>query len=117
MADYKQRFIEEYRQLDERIQKLQRMLDRHHAGTLGFTPDCPIKLLSQQLLTMIDYRNILEERAEIEYINLDARVDASQEQVVYVKVRPDLSEMKTLLHGIIDSIDNYEQQGNKAGKN
>lgn len=70
MADYKQRFIEEYRQLDERVQKLQRTLDRHHAGTLGFTPDCPIELLSKQLLTMIDYKNILEERAEIEHIEL-----------------------------------------------
>lgn len=113
MADYKQRFIEEYRQLDGRIQKLHRMLDRHHAGTLGFTPDCPIELLSKQLLTMIDYRNILEERAQIEHIDLND----PQEQVVYVKVRPDLSEMKTLLHEIIDSIDNYEQQGNEAEKN
>lgn len=73
MADYKQRFIEEYRQLDERVQKLQHMLDRHHTGTLGFTPDCPIELLSKQLLTMIDYKNILEERAEIEHILLTAR--------------------------------------------
>ena len=71
MTDYKQRFIEEYRQLDERIQSLQRMLDRNHAGTLGFTPDCPIELLSKQLLTMMDYSNILKERAEIEHIELD----------------------------------------------
>ena len=71
MADYKQRFIEEYRQLNDRIQKLRRMLDRHHAGTLGFTPDCPVTLLSKQLLAMIDYRNILEERAQIEHIELD----------------------------------------------
>jgi len=70
MTDYKQRFIEEYKQLNDRVQKLQRTLDLHHAGTLGFTPDCPIELLSKQLLTMIDYKNILEERAEIEHIEL-----------------------------------------------
>ena len=71
MTDYKQRFIEEYKQLDERVQKLMRTLDRYHAGTLGFTPDCPIELLSKQLLTMIDYKNILEERARVEHITLD----------------------------------------------
>lgn len=70
MEAYKRRFIDEYKQLDERAHKLQRMLDRYHAGTLGFTPDCPIELLSQQLLAMIDYRNILEERAQIEHIEL-----------------------------------------------
>jgi hypothetical protein len=37
----------------------------------------------------------------------------AEQPVIHVKVRPDLSEMKTLLHGIIDCIDNYGQQGNE----
>lgn len=37
----------------------------------------------------------------------------AEQPVIHVKVKPDLSEMKTLLHEIIDCIDNYEQQGNE----
>jgi hypothetical protein len=116
MTDYKQRFIEEYDQLDERIQKLQRMLDRHRAGTLGFAPDCPIELLSKQLLTMIDYRNILEERAEIEHVKRDTRTAASRQQVIYVKVLPNLSEMKDLLHELLDVVEHHEQQDDESGR-
>ena len=70
MEDYKQRFTEEYRQLCDRYGKLVNMLDRHANGTLGFTPDCPIELLSKQALAMLDYKAILEERANIEHIIL-----------------------------------------------
>jgi hypothetical protein len=38
----------------------------------------------------------------------------AEQPVIHVKVKPDLSEMKTLLHEIIDYIDNYEQQGNES---
>ncbi|MEE8739029.1 MAG: hypothetical protein SOI66_09020 [Bifidobacterium sp.] len=116
MADYKQRFIEEYDQLDERIRKLQSMLDRQRADTLGFTPDCPIELLSKQLLTMLNYRNILEKRAEIEHIRRDTRTAASRQQVVYVRVRPDLSEMKALLHELLDVVEHHEQQDDETGR-
>lgn len=70
MEAYKERFVEEYKQLKNRAEKLQVILDRYNARTLDFTPDCPIELLSRQLLTMIDYKTILEERAEIEHIDL-----------------------------------------------
>lgn len=70
MNDYKARVVVEYKQLRDRCDKLQTMLDRHANGTLGFTPDCPIELLSKQALAMLDYKTILEERAKIEHITL-----------------------------------------------
>lgn len=67
---YKTRFIREYQELDERIGKLAEMISRHKAGTLDFTPDSPIELFERQLHVMIDYRQILEARAENEHIDL-----------------------------------------------
>lgn len=46
------------------------MIRRHKAGTLDFTPDSPIELFERQLHVMIDYRQILEARAENEHIDL-----------------------------------------------
>lgn len=69
-SDYRTRFIGEYHELDDRIGKLAEMIRRHKTGTLDFTPDSPIELLERQLHVMIDYRQILEDRAENEHINL-----------------------------------------------
>lgn len=69
---YKTRFIREYQELDERIGKLAAMIRRHKNGTLDFTPDSPIELLERQLHVMIDYRQILEDRAKNERIDLTA---------------------------------------------
>lgn len=71
MEDYKQRMIEEYQQTKARYQKLHKMLVKHDAGTLDFTPTCPIGLLRDQQSTMGHYLNILEIRAEIEGVDLD----------------------------------------------
>ena len=68
--DYKKRFEAEYYQLKIREQKLHNMLVRYDAGTLGFTPDCSIQLLKDQLSIMRDYAYALEVRAEIEGIQL-----------------------------------------------
>lgn len=68
--DYKERFQAEYYQLKIREQKLHNMLVRYDAGTLGFTPDCSIQLLKDQLSIMRDYAYALEVRAEIEGIVL-----------------------------------------------
>ena len=70
---YQQRFVIEYRQLADRCEKLQSMLDRWNAGTLDFTPSCPYELLSRQLNHMNEYRLILEERAKIEDIDLEVQ--------------------------------------------
>lgn len=70
MEDYKLRFIKEHNELKERHGKLTAMINKHHAGTLDFTPTCPIELLERQRDTMADYLLILEERAKLEDIPL-----------------------------------------------
>ena len=68
--DYKDRFRAEYYQLEDRIDKLANMLEKYKAGTLNFTPSCSYELLSYQLQTMNAYKRVMEERAEIEGIEL-----------------------------------------------
>ena len=68
--DYKDRFRAEFYQLEDRIDKLSNMLEKYKAGTLNFTPTCSYELLSYQLQTMNAYKRVLEERAEIEGIEI-----------------------------------------------
>ena len=68
--DYKSRFKAEYYQLDIRCRKLSDMLTKYRNGTLPFTPTCSIEVLSAQLKCMEQYRSILQERAEIEHVEL-----------------------------------------------
>lgn len=68
--DYKERFKAEYFQTKIRYQKLHKMLVKHEAGKLDFTPKCPITLLAQQKRCMGEYLRCLEVRAEIEGIIL-----------------------------------------------
>lgn len=68
--DYKVRFIAEYMQLKIRYNNLHKMLIRHEAGTLNFTPTCDISILENQAYDMNNYLNALEVRAEIEKIIL-----------------------------------------------
>ena len=46
------------------------MLTKYRNGTLPFTPTCSIEVLSAQLKCMEQYRSILQERAEIEHVEL-----------------------------------------------
>lgn len=69
-TDFKDRFKAEYYQLDNRIAGLQRMLKGYKEGTLEFTPNCPYRILYEQLMYMKAYRDVLEARAEIENIEL-----------------------------------------------
>lgn len=69
-TDFKDRFKAEYYQLDNRIAGLQRMLKGYKEGTLEFTPNCSYEILYAQLIYMKAYRNVLEERAKIENIEL-----------------------------------------------
>ena len=75
MEAYKQRMIIEYRELKERADKLATMLDKWDKGTLDFTPTCPMYLLENQLETMKDYVGILQTRAKLEDVDLNASVD------------------------------------------
>lgn len=73
-GNYMERFLAEYHQLNNRIAGLQRMLKDYREGTLEFTTICSYDILHTQLVYMEAYRNILEERAKIE--NIDLSVDA-----------------------------------------
>lgn len=68
--DYKERFKAEYFQTKIRYDKLHAMLVKHEAGTLDFTPTCPIPTLNMQKRSMGEYLKQLEIRAEIEDIDL-----------------------------------------------
>ena len=70
MEGYKQRFINEYRELSDRREKLASIITGYELGTLDFEPDCPIGLLSDQLEAMDRYSEILEARAAVEGIEL-----------------------------------------------
>lgn len=70
MEAYKQRMVNEYKELKERVDKLDNMLCKYSAGDLEFEPTCPNYLLEDQLEAMTEYLNILEKRAEIEGVEL-----------------------------------------------
>ena len=69
-VDYKERFKAEYLQLKIRMTGLINMLKKYKAGTLTFKPSCSYDLLNGQLKSMEMYAKYLEERAEIENIEL-----------------------------------------------
>ena len=70
-GDYKERFVAEYLQLKIRMEGLGAMLKKYKAGTLNFTPSCSYDLLNAQFKAMDLYASFLENRAEIENIDLD----------------------------------------------
>ena len=69
--DYKKRFEAEFLQTKIRYEKLDKMLIKHEAGTLDFTPSCPIETLDNQRYYMKQYLDTLRIRAEIEKIELN----------------------------------------------
>ena len=73
MEEYKIRFINEYKELKERYEKLHKMIVKAEAGTLDFKFSCPLSLLESQARLMGEYLHILEIRAEIEKIDLENR--------------------------------------------
>ena len=70
MEAYKERFIEEYKQLKTRLNKLDAIIDGYDNGTLNFTPTCDIDLLREQSFYMKGYLKILERRSRVERIIL-----------------------------------------------
>lgn len=70
MEAYKERMRNEYRELTERLTKLDAILEKYDKGTLDFELDCPPRLLREQARVMGDYQAILEERAAIEGVVL-----------------------------------------------
>jgi len=75
MEAYKIRMAIEYRELKERTDKLEKMLDKWDKGTLDFEPTCSWWwLLKNQLEVMKNYVGILilQTRAKIKDIDLTA---------------------------------------------
>lgn len=70
-TDYKDRFRAEYEQLKIRKFKLEKMVRAAEAGTLEFTPTCPLSTYHMQLRAMSDYKAILEARAVMEHVDLE----------------------------------------------
>lgn len=70
MELYKERFIKEYQELNERVQKLGNMLSKYLADELEFIPTCSYNLLHEQYCYMVNYLNILERRAILEDIDI-----------------------------------------------
>ena len=84
-ADYKERFIAEYRQTKIRYEKLKKLLNkwdayvmRYNQGDdltleqfLGFQPSCSYEILREQQSHMGLYLHCLEVRAVIEGIDLE----------------------------------------------
>ena len=72
--DYKSRFIAEYNQLKERYIRLRHMCnkwDKEGVEGLGFTPTCPRELYDAQMNIMGKYMSILDDRAQLEKIELN----------------------------------------------
>ena len=69
--DWKERVVQEYKELKERYNKLHKMIIKYEAGTLDFTPNCSLGLLKEQEMYMGEYLRVLEIRAEIEDIDLE----------------------------------------------
>lgn len=71
-GDYKDRFIAEYNQLSIRLRGIERLLADTYDDNVESEMICPgIDLVKKQYDVMLQYREILEERARIENINLN----------------------------------------------
>lgn len=68
--DYKERFIAEYVQVNNRYNGLKEMIEKWDANNLPFVPTCPRETYNFQLRAMKDYMDILVVRAKIEGIDL-----------------------------------------------
>lgn len=99
-ADYKERFKAEYFQTKIRYDKLHTMVTKHEAGTLNFTPVCPISLLKEQKAAMGHYLHALEVRAEMEGIDLHP-VDMEKELTRIITMR-----VTTIYRDTAESINN-----------
>lgn len=74
--DYKDRFVAEYLQTKTRYEKLKDFNTRIEAAQLTNTKepthDCPLSLLREQQRHMGEYLHVLEVRAKIEGVPLEA---------------------------------------------
>lgn len=69
-SNYEDRFRAEYYQLNIRYNKLCAMCEKWDKGELNFTPTCPRGMYTVQMGLMATSLALLEERAELEKIEL-----------------------------------------------
>ena len=69
--DYKDRFKGEYLQTKIRHNKLKTMCDKWDNDELDFKPTCPREIYNEQLSYMFSYLCVLEERAQLEGVDLN----------------------------------------------
>lgn len=70
--DYKTRMVEEYRELKERISRLDDAVTRYKRGELEFNPKCLGGMTVAQLYIMQDYLHVLFDRIKVMGISLDS---------------------------------------------
>ena len=68
--NWQDRIRGEYLELEDRINKLTKMLEKYSFNTLQFKPNCSLELFTSQLNAMTSYLNILKLRLNIENIVL-----------------------------------------------
>ena len=68
--NYQDRFIAEYLQLKIRYERLSMIVKKWDKGELDFTPSCPREIYTIQLSAMRKYLTVLEQRAEIEKVDI-----------------------------------------------
>lgn len=69
--DYKDRMVEEFNQLRDRTNALEKIIQKYQLNKLEFTLTCPIDLLRDQYKAMKTYMGCLKERAILEDIDLE----------------------------------------------
>lgn len=74
--DFEERFKAEYYQLEIRLNSLAQMLLKYERNELDFKPRCSFDLLNGQLKAMELYKEYLEERAEIENVEIDTTLNS-----------------------------------------
>lgn len=92
--NYKDRFIAEYCQLAIRYIKLNEMISKWDNGELDFVPTCPRSTYELQIDAMRKYMAVLEARAKMEGIDLNASTteeEKSDEQMTMDEVVHEVS--------------------------
>ncbi len=70
-SDYKDRFKAEVYQLQDKRDKLSKLIEDNDYNRLDFELSCPVELLKEQEYYMYRYLDILYQRAAIEKVQLD----------------------------------------------
>lgn len=71
-GDYRERALAEYWYVKDKYERLHRAIIKREAGTLEFTPNCPMEQWKAQAAAMGAYLYQLEIKAEYEHMALES---------------------------------------------